>query len=283
MQAWREHLICPECGDGLSFEKEEAICNGCGAVYPAHGDAVRLRLPDTHEPALTQTADGRNMAAAYRAPKAAIGALRKVISSEYFPGKAWREARQRVLEMPGDVLILGSGVSHYEGAIHLDIDDFPGVDVVADGHRLPFRDSCLEGVICEVVLEHVPHPDRIIAECRRVLKPGGRFFFLVPFLFPYHGHPRDFHRWSKEGLLTDFADFADLECGIHGGPCSSMVNLLSEWVYVLSGRRFPKAYVPIKGLATAVLFPLKWLDYLVNRFPEAHRLASTLYITGSRS
>ena len=62
-----------------------------------------------------------------------------------------------------------------------------------------------------------------------------------------------------------------------------MVNLLTEWIYIISGLAFPKGYVAIKGLATAVLFPLKFADVLINRFPEAHRLASTLYITGFKA
>jgi hypothetical protein len=69
-----------------------------------------------------------------------------------------------------------------------------------------------------------------------------------------------------------------VETGIHGGPTSSLVNLITEWMYIASGQTFPRGYTLIKGAGTLVLFPFKFLDFVLNRFPEAHRLASTLYI-----
>jgi SAM-dependent methyltransferase len=156
------------------------------------------------------------------------------------------------------------------------------VDLVADAHRLPFRDDSVPAAVCETVLEHVAEPDRIIGEAHRVLKPGGHFFFIVPFVFPFHGQPNDFQRWSREGLRQAFAAFDEVEVGIHGGPCSALVNLLSEWAFVVTGLRFPRGYVAIKGLATALLFPLKFLDLIANRLPEAHRMAATLYVSGRK-
>ena len=42
---------------------------------------------------------------------------------------------------------------------------------------LPYADASFERVVCTDVLVHVPHPERVIQEIRRVLKPGGTFFF----------------------------------------------------------------------------------------------------------
>ena len=33
---------------------------------------------------------------------------------------------------------------------------------------------------------------------------GGRFFFIAPFVFPFHGHPSDFRRWSRQGIEAEF-------------------------------------------------------------------------------
>lgn len=282
MNFWVDSLVCPVCRGELDILEQGRNCPACQRFYPV-ADQVFYFLETHHSADLLKGVDGDAMVQGYRQPSALLGRLRQIISSEYFPGKAWRSARSQTLTAQGGCLVMGSGVSRYENACHLDIDDFPGVDVVADAHRIPFADNSFSGVICEVVLEHVPNPTQIISEAWRVLRPGGRVFFIVPFLFPFHGHPHDYRRWSRQGLETDFAQFKRLEIGIHGGPCSSMVNLLSEWVYVLSGFAFPKAYVPIKGAATALLFPLKFLDLIVNRFPEAHRLASTLYVSGYKS
>ena len=281
LKPWFEALVCPHCRTPLKGEQTQLTCTNQGCTFP-----IREGIPTFLDSAETKPAldspDARAMVAGYRTPNAKLIGLRRWITSEYFPGKAWRRAKQDTLNTAGPVLIIGSGVTRYSGGVHLDLDDFPGVDVVADAGAIPFRENSFTGAVCEVVLEHVTHPDQVIAETFRVLQPGGRCFFIVPFLFPFHGHPGDYRRWSRQGLAEDFAAFQDLETGIHGGPCSAIVNLLSEWLYVLSGARFPKGYVPIKGAATALLFPLKFLDLVVNRFPEAHRLAATLFVTGTK-
>jgi SAM-dependent methyltransferase len=44
--------------------------------------------------------------------------------------------------------------------------------------RLDFEDDTVDAVVCTLVLCTVPDPLRTIREVRRVLKPGGRFFFV---------------------------------------------------------------------------------------------------------
>lgn len=58
------------------------------------------------------------------------------------------------------------------------LDRYP--DVVAhigsDPVKLPFDDDSFDAVLSCGVLEHVQHPDGSLAELRRVLRPGGRFY-----------------------------------------------------------------------------------------------------------
>ncbi|MFK8844088.1 class I SAM-dependent methyltransferase [Streptomyces sp. Ac-502] len=53
------------------------------------------------------------------------------------------------------------------------------VDVVhGDGTSMPFPDGGFDTVVCFTMLHHVPSPDqqdRLFAEARRVLRPGGVF------------------------------------------------------------------------------------------------------------
>ncbi|WP_288049417.1 class I SAM-dependent methyltransferase [Acidiphilium sp.] len=49
---------------------------------------------------------------------------------------------------------------------------------VADAEALPLRDSCVDRVSIAFGLRNCTDKDRVLAEARRVLKPGGRFFCL---------------------------------------------------------------------------------------------------------
>ncbi len=52
------------------------------------------------------------------------------------------------------------------------------VDLEAD--RLPFGDGEFDVVLCYDVIEHVFAPGRLLAEIRRVVRPGGAVFLCVP-------------------------------------------------------------------------------------------------------
>jgi SAM-dependent methyltransferase len=47
------------------------------------------------------------------------------------------------------------------------------VFVAADGRWMPFRDAAFDAVLCHSVLETLGDPARVVAELRRVTKPGG--------------------------------------------------------------------------------------------------------------
>lgn len=48
----------------------------------------------------------------------------------------------------------------------------------ADGGRMPFADATFDRVHCSWMLEHVPSPEAIVREVRRVLRPQGLCHFL---------------------------------------------------------------------------------------------------------
>ena len=92
---------------------------------------------------------------------------------------------------PGRVLDVGCGVGHsYE---ELAPRESVGVDVaagalagqrrethVADMRQLPFADGTFASVVSIHSIEHVPDPERAVAEVKRVLAPGGRAIFATP-------------------------------------------------------------------------------------------------------
>lgn len=53
---------------------------------------------------------------------------------------------------------------------------YPDIDI----HAMPYTDNSFDLVVHSDTLEHVEQPIRALAECRRVLVPGGSLCFTVP-------------------------------------------------------------------------------------------------------
>jgi len=130
-----------------------------------------------------------------------------------------REDYQRFVEfMPvelGDVLELGSGYGQLAAALKpratryccLELDwamlrdikarlNVPGV--LADIHRLPFRDAVFETVVANNVIEHAQDPLSALGEIRRILRPAGRFLALVPLDALNPSHQLRTHWWKAD-------------------------------------------------------------------------------------
>ena len=85
--------------------------------------------------------------------------------------------------------------------------------------RLPVEDASFDVVVCGELLEHLPFPERTVAEVRRVLRPGGWFVGSVPnayrvrnrlvFLLgrPPETDPTHLHMFSPDALRGLLAEF----------------------------------------------------------------------------
>lgn len=75
--------------------------------------------------------------------------------------------------------------------------------VYADAASLPIASGRADAAVCLEVLEHVRDPAMALSELARVLRPGGRLFLSMPFLYPIHDAPFDFQRLTEYGLVRD--------------------------------------------------------------------------------
>ena len=73
-------------------------------------------------------------------------------------------------------------------------------DIFADAAHLPVMEGSIDSVLLLDVLEHLPEPDKALAEANRVLKIGGSLVVSVPFLYPVHDAPYDFQRYTMFGM-----------------------------------------------------------------------------------
>ena len=116
---------------------------------------------------------------------------RQVIHREVWERKKalrilYRDFHRQLFEScpEGAVLDIGGGTAHIKESrpdvISADILSFPGIDVVADAHRLPFRNEFFAGVVMLDVMHHLERPIEFLKEASRVLKPGGRVVMIEP-------------------------------------------------------------------------------------------------------
>lgn len=124
----------------------------------------------------------------------------------------------RYIEPGSRVLDLGAGAgaespyrlkSRVRAIVGIDLDPRVGRNpllhhgLVAHAGRLPFRESAYDAAFSIYVLEHIEDPRTIVAELRRVLRPGGLFLALTPNRYHYVAlvsalTPTSFHKWLNE-------------------------------------------------------------------------------------
>lgn len=100
-------------------------------------------------------------------------------------------------------------------------------DLYGDAQNLPFANQSFDSVLLLDVLEHLPHPETALAEIFRILKPQGILIIQVPFLYPLHDQPLDFHRWTEYGLaqLSQKHCFSIKDQQVYGHPLETAALL----------------------------------------------------------
>jgi SAM-dependent methyltransferase len=147
----------------------------------------------------------------------------------------------------GKVLDSGCGVMPYKKIIleNKEITSYVGLDIETalnydsvqpdfhwDGIRMPFENDTFDVVLSTEVLEHILNPDIYLLEVKRVLRPGGIFFFTVPFLMSLHEVPYDYYRYTPYALEMIFkrVGFIDVNIKPMGGFNAAMAQMLGLWV-----------------------------------------------------
>ncbi len=187
--------------------------------------------------------------------------------------------------IPKDGLIVevGSGNRRLRpDIINVDIHPWAMVDVLADAHDLPFADRSVDGIIFAWVLEHMHDPVQVAKEIHRSLKQGGYLYLTTNFITPYHPSPKDYYRWTADGLRTLFKDFEMVEIGPDVGPTCAMLSVVQEWV-ALSLSFNIKIIKDILWILMVILTsPLKLLDYIFIHFRSAETITAGFYLIAKK-
>lgn len=184
--------------------------------------------------------------------------LDKMLISFYFIRKSLLAAVSELKpNIHGTVLDLACGVMPYKEYLMSDkIVNYIGIDLEPtdyhhdvkpdyywDGKNIPLDDASVNFVIATEFLEHYFATSHILTEIKRVLKPGGTFFFTVPNIWPLHEAPYDYHRFTPYALEAHFkiTKFSSWEIKPLGGFHYHLALSFALW----NDYRLPKKYKKI--------------------------------------
>jgi SAM-dependent methyltransferase len=173
-------------------------------------------------------------------------------------------------------LYIGGAGRVVEGYINLDLFAIPGVDIAADAEQLPFPAGVFQRVECDAVLEHVRNPAQVMTEIHRVLAPGGYVHVVTPFCHPFHEYPKDYRRFTLDGLKEMAGPMEVIAEGWRTGPTATLLVFTIEYVKLLLPFRAWR--VVSHGVFGWLLFPFRYLDLLLFRSPGAQRIGNHCYL-----
>jgi hypothetical protein len=195
---------------------------------------------------------------------------------------ATRYARGRMIDVGGGRKpwqpVFAGHVSEHVCVDHVEKEGVlgPAVDVVATAYDIPLPDAEAQTVLLTEVLEHLERPGDAVAECFRLLEPGGHIIATTPLFWPVHD-ARDFYRYTPRGLryLFETAGFEVVELQPLGGLWSTVAIEMSYGL-----QRYRRAWSAPAVDATCV--SLQWLAKHVERVDNQPKFSWNHLIVGRR-
>jgi SAM-dependent methyltransferase len=166
-----------------------------------------------------------------------------------------------------------------EQRIVVNLDPAVEPDVIADIRETGLDDGIADCVILAETLQHVPSPERCVAEAHRILKPGGVFIGSIPFLYPVHRDPLDLVRIGPDGLEHLLADFDDVNIYSMGNFFGVLGLFMERKVATVSSGRIMTALLVPKFLKASLLLAAKILTSL-DRNPISRNEKTAVFTTG---
>ncbi|MCX6799398.1 MAG: class I SAM-dependent methyltransferase [Candidatus Diapherotrites archaeon] len=100
------------------------------------------------------------------------------------------------------------------GRLHALIDkpEMVGLDIFNDNYmervirgnvlRMPLRGESFDTIVAGELIEHMPEPERLLAECKRVLRKGGALLISTPNRGAWSN--RLFHRFDRASSKSEY-------------------------------------------------------------------------------
>ena len=258
----RPVLACPECRGALTYSLSEAHCEACARRYPIRHERIYFVDVPTREDDFDRVK----------------GWLKRVLGQAYytvgirlfaptFPLNFRRVVTRHV--DPSSALVVAAGSGNYRlhpDIISVDFFDYDAVDIVCTLDALPFRSGAIDAVVSRSVLEHVEDPGDVVRDFHRCTKIGGIGIHVIPFLFPAHSSPMDYHRLTPDGHDILFKCWEHVSRTNPTGPVTVALVHIIEVLSTILGFGVARLKTLSYLFLCGVLFPLKFLDvFFINR------------------
>ena len=162
--------------------------------------------------------------------------------------------------------------------IFCDINTNADVTIFCDAHNLPFFDEIFDCVITTAVLEHVLYPEVVSSEILRVMKIDALLYSEIPFMQQVHEGAYDFTRFTLSGHRRLFNLISEIESGLVAGPATALVWSIEYLLISFSSSKGIQKI--IKLIVRPFIFWIKYLDYILARYPQSLDAASCTFIYG---
>jgi SAM-dependent methyltransferase len=124
-----------------------------------------------------------------------------------------------------------------EGRVEtLDINDFGDYPDIFGDVCSPFPPDMHErydAVIALAILEHVYDPAAAVENLNIALRPGGKLFLYIPWMWRYHANRplefQDYQRFSRDGIAYLLRDFEDVTLYPLRGKWAARMNFFRFW------------------------------------------------------
>jgi len=158
--------------------------------------------------------------------------------------------------------------------------DLPGNpmadEIILPDGRIPLPNACADLVVSFQVLEHVPNPQKYLEEAHRLLRPGGRLILSTHGIWPYHPHPKDFFRWTHEGLsfeLERTGFFVEKIRPVLSGFRAVLQLQFSLWRYMYWHSRYRRRIIKMIVLGFNLL-----VDIIDSKIPSMDQSVASVYL-----
>ena len=288
-------FCCPVCYRDLQSNDENFTCLNidCGIVYPIIDDVpVLLNEQKSIFTIDSFTKKEETTFILNSNSKRIINKFIPSINGNYVSGaklKSFKDLIIKKIENP-KILIIGSGFESHGikdnfinskniCVLDTDVSLSPNVDVICDGHSLPFKNKSFDAVILQAVLEHVIDPYKCVDEVKRVLKNKGLVYAETPFMQQLHQAPFDFTRFTFLGHRWLFRSFSHIDSGVVCGPGMALAwSLRGLFSNIVKNSTLSKILSKITHIC---FFWLKYFDYfIVKRKSRGFDSASSNFFVG---